>query len=164
MIARRIAAEGGSYLDLLVNGGEFDGARRRRSRSSACATTAADPRRAAPGAAAGPLRASLDRGDPSSPPWPRDNLDVAAPLIDRLAQPIEVDKVVVGGAIPPLEIFAIAVAATLTLAFVTVLLVAGSLALEREENAFPRLTRGLVSHSALLGREGPARGRASGWS
>ena len=35
-------------------------------------------------------------------------------------------------------------------AFVTVLLVAGSLALEREENAFPRLTRGLVSRSALL--------------
>ena len=75
----------------------------------------------------------------------RDNLDVAKPLIDRLAQPIEVDKVVVGGASPPLEIFAIAVAATLTLAFVVVLLVAGSLALEREENAFPRLTRGLVS-------------------
>jgi ABC-2 type transport system permease protein len=31
-----------------------------------------------------------------------------------------------------------------------VLLVAGSLALEREENAFPRLTRGLVSRSGLL--------------
>ncbi len=80
----------------------------------------------------------------------RDNLDVAKPLIDRLAQPIEVDKVVVGGASPPLEIFAIAVAATLTLAFVVVLLVAGSLALEREENAFPRLTRGLVSGGGLL--------------
>ena len=80
----------------------------------------------------------------------RDNLDVAKPLIDRLAQPIAVDKVVVGGESPPLEIFAIAVAATLTLAFVVVLLVAGSLALEREENAFPRLTRGLVSESGLL--------------
>jgi ABC-type transport system involved in cytochrome c biogenesis permease component len=80
----------------------------------------------------------------------RDNLDVAGPLIKRLAQPIEVDKVVVGGSSPPLEIFAIAVAATLTLAFVTVLLVAGSLALEREENAFARLTRGLVSSEALL--------------
>ncbi len=60
----------------------------------------------------------------------------------------------VNGSSPPLEIFAIAVAATLTLAFVTVLLVAGSLALEREENAFPRLTRGLVSRAALLDREG----------
>jgi hypothetical protein len=34
--------------------------------------------------------------------------------------------------------------------FVTVLLVAGSLALEREENTFGRLTRGLVGRSALL--------------
>ena len=63
----------------------------------------------------------------------------------------------VNGAAPPLEIFAIAVAATITLVFVTVLLVAGSLALEREENAFPRLTRGLVSKS------GAARPRRSCW-
>jgi ABC-2 type transport system permease protein len=34
--------------------------------------------------------------------------------------------------------------------FVTVLLAAGTLALEREENAFPRLVRGLVSPTALL--------------
>ena len=34
--------------------------------------------------------------------------------------------------------------------FVTVLLVAGALALEREENAFPRLTRNLLSRNALL--------------
>ena len=34
--------------------------------------------------------------------------------------------------------------------FVTMLLVAGSLALEREENAFARLTRGLVSRTALI--------------
>jgi ABC-type transport system involved in cytochrome c biogenesis permease component len=45
------------------------------------------------------------------------------------------------------------VAATVTLMFVTVLLVAGSLALEREENAFARLTRGLVSKWALLGEK-----------
>ena len=34
--------------------------------------------------------------------------------------------------------------------FVTVLLAAGTLALEREENAFRRLVRGLVSPTALL--------------
>ncbi len=83
----------------------------------------------------------------------RDNLDVAQPLIDRLAQPIVVNKQAVNEPLAPLDLFAIAVAATLTLAFVTVLLVAGSLALEREENAFPRLTRGLVSRSALLGEK-----------
>ncbi len=57
---------------------------------------------------------------------------------------------VVEGDSPSLDAFAIAVAATMTLMFVTVLLVAGSLALEREENAYPRLTRGLVGRSALL--------------
>ena len=47
--------------------------------------------------------------------------------------------------------------------FVTVLLVAGSLALEREENAFPRLTRGLVGPRRPAGREGGAgRGRVAG--
>ena len=94
----------------------------------------------------------------------RDNLDVAGPLIDRLAQPIEVDKEVVGGDSPPLEIFAIAVAATLTLAFVTVLLVAGSLALEREENAFPRLTRGPRLARRRCSARRSCSGSRSAWS
>jgi ABC-2 type transport system permease protein len=80
----------------------------------------------------------------------RTNLGTAGTLLSRLSQPIAVRKQVVNASAPPLEVFAVAVAATFTLAFVTVLLVAGSLALEREENAFPRLTRGLVSRSALL--------------
>ena len=65
------------------------------------------------------------------------------PLLGAVAQPIEVDKEVVSRRAAELDTFAIAVAATVTLMFVTVLLVAGSLALEREENAFARLTRGL---------------------
>ena len=52
--------------------------------------------------------------------------------------------------VPPLDTFAVAVAAAITLLFVTVLLVSGSLALEREENTFTRLTRGLVSREGLL--------------
>jgi ABC-type transport system involved in cytochrome c biogenesis permease component len=80
----------------------------------------------------------------------RQNLDLANPLLGSIASPIDVQKEVVSGSPPSLDAFAIAVAATVTLMFVTVLLVAGSLALEREENAFPRLTRGLVSKSALL--------------
>jgi len=78
------------------------------------------------------------------------NLNLANPLLASVAQPIRVDKQVISGSAPPLDIYAIAVAATVTLMFVTVLLVAGSLALEREENAFARLTRGLVSRAALL--------------
>jgi ABC-type multidrug transport system permease subunit len=149
-IARRIGAEGGRYLGLLVNGGKFEvlgeaipilGLR----------ATARILEQVAP-ALPPSLRPSLQQVTEFAT-QARDNLDVAKPLIDRLAQPIKVDKVVVGGESPPLETFAVAVAATLTLAFVVVLLVAGSLALEREENAFPRLTRGLVSSGGLLGEK-----------
>jgi ABC-2 type transport system permease protein len=83
----------------------------------------------------------------------RQNLDLANPLLSSIAHPIEVQKEVVSGSPPNLDAFAIAVAATVTLMFVTVLLVAGSLALEREENAFARLTRGLVSKWGLLGEK-----------
>jgi ABC-2 type transport system permease protein len=150
-IARRIAIEGGNYLDLIINGGKFEVVGQAIPilglRASAQILEALGP--ALP---AGPLRNSLAQVT-NFTSRARDNLDVAGPLIKRIAQPIVVKKEVVNGSSPPLEIFAIAVAATLTLAFVTVLLVAGSLALEREENAFPRLTRGLISPAALLGEK-----------
>jgi ABC-type multidrug transport system permease subunit len=80
----------------------------------------------------------------------RQNLALANQLLSSIRQPIGVDKQVVSGSIPPLDTFAVAVAAAVTLLFVTVLLVSGSLALEREENTFTRLTRGLVSRTSLL--------------
>jgi ABC-type multidrug transport system permease subunit len=83
----------------------------------------------------------------------RQNLQLALPFLGSVAHPIEVNKEVVSGSPPSLDVFAISVAATVTLMFVTVLLVAGSLALEREENAFARLTRGLVGRWALLGEK-----------
>jgi len=80
----------------------------------------------------------------------RQNLALADSLLSSVRQPIAVDKQVIAGSIPPLDTFAVAVAAAITLLFVTVLLVSGSLALEREENTFTRLTRGLVSRTGLL--------------
>ncbi|HEY1238820.1 MAG TPA: ABC transporter permease [Solirubrobacterales bacterium] len=80
----------------------------------------------------------------------RQNLALANQLLSSIRQPIAVDKQVIAGSIPPLDTFAVAVAAAVTLLFVTVLLVSGSLALEREENTFTRLTRGLVSREGLL--------------
>jgi ABC-2 type transport system permease protein len=151
LIARRIAAEGGRYLELVVDGGSF-AVLGQPVQILGLRAGAGILRALRPAVPRGALRASLDRVIAFAV-LTRDNLDVAAPLIDRLAQPIVVDKQVVSEPTPPLDVFAIAVAATLTLAFVTVLLVAGSLALEREENAFPRLTRGLVSQSALLGEK-----------
>lgn len=146
-IARRIAGEGSRYLGLLIDGGELTVVGQTVHilglRTSARILEAVEP------ALPAPLRPSLAEVTAFAS-QARDNLDVAGPLLDRLTQPIAVKKVVVGGESPPLEVFAIAVAATLTLAFVVVLLVAGSLALEREENAFPRLTRNLVSTEGLL--------------
>jgi ABC-type multidrug transport system permease subunit len=80
----------------------------------------------------------------------RQNLSFADELLGSVAEPIAVQKEVVEGDVPPLDTFAISVAIAITLMFVTVLLVAGSLALEREENTFARLTRGLVGRSSLL--------------
>ena len=147
-IAKRIAGEGGKYLNLVIKGGDLKvlgGAIHILGlEASAHILEAIEP--ALP---RGPLRVALSQVTEFANEA-GENLDIAGPLIKRLAQPIEVEKVAVGGSSPALETFAIAVAATLTLAFVTVLLVAGSLALEREENAYPRLTRGLISEEALL--------------
>jgi hypothetical protein len=146
-IARRIGAEGGRYLGLLINGGNFN-VLGQTVHVLGLRTTARILEAVAPELPPA-LRPALEEVAEFAA-RARDNLNVAKPLIDRLAQPIKVDKVVVGGDSPPLEIFAIAAAAALTLAIVVVLLVAGSLALEREENAFLRLTRGLVSSTGLL--------------
>ncbi len=146
-IARRIAGESGRYLNLVVDGGSFDVLGEKIEilglRPSTAILEALRP------AVSPKLRGELDRVIRFGT-LARDNLDVAAPLIDRLAQPIAVDKQSVSAPVPPLDVFAVAVAATLTLTFVTLLLVAGSLALEREENTYARLTGGLVSRSALL--------------
>lgn len=81
----------------------------------------------------------------------RENLNLSDELLSSVSQPIKVKKEVISGEAPPLTTFAIAVSAAVTLMFVTVLLVAGSLALEREENTFPRLARGLIGRTSLLG-------------
>ena len=63
---------------------------------------------------------------------------------------MNVKQTVVKGDRTPLDAFAVALAVTVSLMFVTLLLAAGLLALEREEQAFGRLVRGLVSRTALL--------------
>jgi ABC-2 type transport system permease protein len=148
VIARRIAHEGGKFIGLVVDGGQFT-VLGQAIPILGLGNTARILRGVRASLPPGGQRRALDQVLQFTA-LTRGNLGAAATLLTRLAQPIAVDKQVVGGSAPPLEAFAIAVAATFTLAFVTVLLVAGSLALEREENAFPRLTRGLVSPSALL--------------
>jgi ABC-type multidrug transport system permease subunit len=80
----------------------------------------------------------------------RQNLSLAGPLLESVGNPIQVNTTIVKGGSTPLGAFAAAVAVAVTLMLVTVLLAAGSLALEREENAFRRLVRGLVTQTGLL--------------
>lgn len=151
-IAQQVSDTAAQYLQVILTGGGFpflgDDAQVLGLQTSADILT--------------DVRDSLPRNDPRRAELERvisfaniaiDNLDVAPDLLASVSQPIKVDKQIVSGDSPDLDSFAIAVAATVTLMFVTVLLVAGSLALEREENAFARLTRGLVGRSALLGEK-----------
>jgi ABC-type transport system involved in cytochrome c biogenesis permease component len=79
-----------------------------------------------------------------------DNLDLSDVVLSSLATPVKVDQKVIQGRRTPLDAFAVTVAVTMSLMLVCVLLAAGMLALEREEHAFARLVRGLVSRTALL--------------
>ncbi len=150
LLSRRISDQAASYLDLLIKGGQFslpligdlDILGLQPSSEILRGVRAQLP----PDSDA---RASLDRVIRFSD-LARENLDFALPLLGAVSSPIEVEKVVVAGQSSELDVFAIAVAATVTLMFVTVLLVAGSLALEREENVFARITRGLVGATGLL--------------
>ena len=67
-----------------------------------------------------------------------------------VGEPLQVKARALNGGSTSLDSFGVAVAVAVSLMFVTVLLAAGSLALEREENAFARLVRGLVSRTGLL--------------
>jgi ABC-type transport system involved in cytochrome c biogenesis permease component len=79
-----------------------------------------------------------------------ENLDVSKPILGSIGSPVKISRKIVKGDRTSLDSFAVAVAVAVSLMFVTLLLAAGLLALEREEQAFGRLVRGLVSRSALL--------------
>jgi ABC-2 family transporter protein len=79
-----------------------------------------------------------------------DNLKLSGGVLKSVGTPIQVDQTIVKGGHTPLDAFAVAIAVSISLMFVTLLLAAGVLALEREENAFLRLVRGLVSRTGLL--------------
>ena len=150
ILAQQISDQAAQYLDLLITGGEFSlpvlGDLDILGLDKAAAILEQVGGELPPGS---PASEALDRVQRFAD-LAGDNLDLALPLLGAISQPIAVDKQVVAGDTSELDTFAIAVAATVTLMFVTVLLVAGSLALEREENAYARVTRGLVGPTGLL--------------
>ena len=77
-------------------------------------------------------------------------LAFAKPVLGTIGTPLTVQETQVNGRTTPTDAYAAAIAVIVSLMFVTMLLAAGMLALERTENAYPRLIRGLVTPGRLL--------------
>jgi len=78
------------------------------------------------------------------------NIDRFNDVLSTVERPVEVQETVLSGRRTPLDTFAVALTVTVSLMFVCVLLGSGLLALEREENTYSRLARGLVGPGRLL--------------
>ncbi len=139
----------GRYLGILLEGGEFSLLGReitvlglQRARTIVEASIASLPRGA-------PERVALAQVSAFAK-LAIDNLDLSDEVLASVGSPVRVKQTVLEGKKTPLDAFAVAVSVTISLMFVTLLLAAGMLALEREEHAFSRLVRGLVSRGGLL--------------
>jgi hypothetical protein len=77
-------------------------------------------------------------------------LGFASPVLGSIGSPLTVDETQLAGATTPTDAYAASIAVIVSLMFVTVLLAAGMLAVERTENAYARLVRGLVTPGRLL--------------
>jgi ABC-2 type transport system permease protein len=137
-----------SYLDLVVSGGTVDVPVLKDIDLLGLKRAEEIVRRARPDVPAA-QRAQLDRVIRFSE-LARENLDLSGPLLRSVREPIRIKQVALDGGSTSLSSFAVALAVAVSLMFVTLLLAAGALALEREENAFARLVRGLVSRTGLL--------------
>ncbi|MGI8845995.1 MAG: ABC transporter permease [Thermoleophilaceae bacterium] len=96
-----------------------------------------------------PARAQIDRVVQFAR-LARENLGLSDDVLSSVSSPLRVKQVQLDGGATPLSSYAVAIAVAVSLMFITLLLAAGALALEREENAYLRLVRGLVSRTALL--------------
>ena len=148
-LAKRFAAAGAGYIKLLATGGPLSiGGLQIEILGLGPAEEMLREVRAALPRDARAEREQLDRVIEFAQ-LGSENLGYAETLLGAIGTPIEVDSELLGGD-TPLGAFAAAVAAAVTLMFVTLLLASGALALEREENAYLRLVRGLVSQTQLI--------------
>jgi ABC-2 type transport system permease protein len=149
VLSRRLTTIAADYIGVIVEGGEFSlfgqkfnvlGLRNseRIIRAAMAALPAEDPQRAA-------LDQVVRFAKLAS-----DNLDVSKPILSSIGQPVRIKQTVVKGKSASLDSLVAPLTVTVALAFVTLLLAAGMLALEREEHAFGRLVRGLVSRLELV--------------
>ncbi len=147
-LSGQISRLANGYIDVLLDGGSIDvlgthfpilGLKNSMSRIDATLAddpTAATRRRLGPVSKFGHLALA--------------NADRATSVLSTVQEPVAVQRTILSGRRTPLDAFAVAVAVTMSLMFVCVLLASGLVALEREENTFARLARGLVSGSHIL--------------
>jgi ABC-2 type transport system permease protein len=148
-LTKRIAAEALKLLTLISKGGDYSFLGRdfnvlgleRAERYLTAARTQLPP--------GSPARAQVDQTIAFAR-LALSNLSFSDDVLNVVGEPIRVKATALDGGKTSLSSFAVALAVAVSLMFITVLLAAGSLALEREENAFPRLVRGLVSRTGLL--------------
>jgi ABC-type multidrug transport system permease subunit len=149
-LSEAVLREAARYIDVIVRGGEialpllgeFDVLGLETAHRTIRGVAASMPRDA-------PERRALEEVEQFAR-LAAENLDVSRPILASIGSPVRVEQTVVEGSRTPLDAFAVAVAVTVSLMFIGLLLAAGLLALEREEQAFGRLVRGLVSRSRLL--------------
>ncbi len=79
-----------------------------------------------------------------------EGLGLASPVLDTIGTPVTVNELSLAGKTTPIASYAVAIAVVVSLMFVTLLLAAGMLALERSQNTYARLIRGLVAPGVLL--------------
>ena len=148
-LTKRVAKEALKLLDLISTGGEysflgqsFDVLGLERAEAILTRARAELP-------ANSPERDELDRVIAFGK-LARENLSFSDEVLAVVGEPIRVKATPLDGGTTSLTSFAVALAVAVSLMFITLLLAAGTLALEREENAFSRLVRGLVSKTGLL--------------
>ena len=149
-ISAEVLKESAKYLNVIVAGGkvalpivgEVDILGLRRSRAIIEAAIAGLPKDA-------PERVTLEQVSRFAG-LAADNLDLSKPILSSISAPVRVKQTVVSGSSSSFSAFAAEAAVVGSMMFVALLLAAGMLALEREENAFGRLVRGLISRTGLV--------------
>jgi ABC-type transport system involved in cytochrome c biogenesis permease component len=148
-LTKRVAKEALQLLDLISTGGQysflgqsFDVLGLQRAEKILAQARVELPK-------SSPERAELDRVIAFGR-LARENLSFSDDVLAVVGEPIRVKATALNGGTTSLSSFAVALAVAVSLMFITLLLAAGTLALEREENAFSRLVRGLVSRTGLL--------------
>jgi ABC-2 type transport system permease protein len=79
-----------------------------------------------------------------------EGLGVASPVLGSIGSPLTIEQTQLAGRTTPTDTYAVAIAVVLSAMLLTMLLASGLLAIERTENTYSRLVRGLVTPGRLL--------------